>query len=288
MKAIHSAVLMAAAFALLVISVPVYGSKTDNGIESSARKTYVFRTYLKDDDIKIQSKDGAVTLTGTVAEEPNIMLAQATVEGLPGVKSVDNQLKLKDEPGAGSPDALVSARVKLDLLSHRNLRGSKTDVQVKDGIVTLSGEAENQAQIDLTTEYIRDVEGVKDVKNDMTLSVAEKTMGEKAGDVGKKIGDTASSVSKKIGDTAGDVGKKIGNTAGDVGEWIDDASITALVKGTLLYHRSTSGLNTKVETTKGVVKLTGSAKNPSEKELATKFVEDVYGVKSVNNQMTIK
>jgi len=38
----------------------------------------------------------------------------------------------------------------------------------------------------------------------------------------------------------------------------------------------------------GVIKLTGSAKNASEKELATKFVEDVYGVKSVNNQMTIE
>jgi hyperosmotically inducible periplasmic protein len=288
MKAIHSAALMAAAFALLVISVPVHGSNTDDGIESLARKTYVFKTYLKDDDIKIHSKDGAVTLTGTVAEEPNIMLAQVTVEGLPGVKSVDNQLKLKDEPGTGSPDALVSARVKLDLLSHRNLSAGKTDVQVKDGIVTLSGEAENQAQIDLTTEYIRDVEGVKDVKNDMTVSPPEKTMGEKAGDVGKKIGDTASGVSKKIGDTAGDVGNKIGNTAGDVGEWIDDSSITALVKATLLYHRSTSGLNTKVETTEGVVKLSGSAKNASEKELATKFVEDVYGVKSVNNQMSIE
>jgi hyperosmotically inducible periplasmic protein len=216
------------------------------------------------------------------------MLAQVTVEGLPGVKSVDNQLKLKDEPGAGSPDVLISARVKLVLLSNRNLSAGKTDVQVKDGIVTLSGEAENQAQIDLTTEYIRDVEGVKDVKNDMTVSPPEKTMGEKAGDVGKKIGDTASGVSKKIGDTAGDVGNKIGNTAGDVGEWIDDTSITALVKATLLYHRSTSGINTKVETTEGVVKLSGSAKNASEKELATKYVEDLYGVKSVNNQMTIE
>jgi len=271
MKAIHSAVLMAAAFALVAISVPVHGSSTDDGIESSARKTYVFKTYLKDDHIKIQSKDGAVTLTGTVAEEPNKILAQDTVAALPGVKSVDNQLKLKDEPGAGSPDALVSARVELDLLSHRNLSASKTDVQVKDGIVTLSGEAANQAQIDLTTEYIRDVEGVKDVKNDMTVSEANRTQAEKT-----------------MGEKAGDVGKKIGGTAGDVGEWIDDSSITALVKATLLYHRSTSGLNTKVETTEGVVKLSGSAKNASEKELATKFVEDVYGVKSVNNQMTIE
>ena len=52
----------------------------------------------------------------------------------------------------------------------------------------MSGEAANQAQIDLTTGYIRDVEGVKDVKNDMTVlkanrTPAEKTMGEKAGDM---------------------------------------------------------------------------------------------------------
>jgi hyperosmotically inducible protein len=282
MKAIHSAVLTAATFVLLMISVPAHASSTDDGIESSARKCYVFKTYLKDDDIKIQSKDGAVTLTGTVAEEPNKTLAQETVASLPGVKSVDNRLELKGKPGTGSADALVSARVKLDLLSHRNLSATKTDVQVKDGIVTLRGEATSQAQIDLTTEYIRDVDAVKDVKNDMTVSEAhrtpdDKTMIEKTGDVGKKIGDTA-----------GDVGKKIGDTASDVGEWIDDASITALVKATLLYHRSTSALNTKVETIEGVVTLSGTGKNASEKDLATKFVQDVYGVKSVNNRMTIE
>ena len=282
MKAIHSAVLTAATFVLLMISVPAHASSTDDGIESSARKCYVFKTYLKDDDIKIQSKDGAVTLTGTVAQEPHKVLAQETVANLPGVKSVDNRLELKGEPGARSADALVNARVKLELLSHRNLSATKTDVQVKDGIVTLRGEATSQAQIDLTTEYIRDVEGVEDVKNDMTVSEAhrtpgEKTMGEKAGDVGKKIGDTAS-----------DVGKKIGGTASDVGEWIDDASITALVKATLLYHRSTSALSTKVETIEGVVKLGGTARNASEKDLATKFVQDVHGVKSVNNRMTIQ
>ncbi|MDZ7695702.1 MAG: BON domain-containing protein [Deltaproteobacteria bacterium] len=271
MKAIYSASLTAATFVLLMISVPAHASSADDGIESSARKCYVFKTYLKDDDIKIQSKDGAVTLTGTVAEEPNKTLAQETVASLPGVKSVDNQLKLKDEPGAGSPDALVRARVKLDLLSHRNLSADKTDVQVKNGIVTLSGEAANQAQIDLTTEYIRDVEGVKDVKNDMTVSEANRTAGKKT-----------------MSEKAGAVGKKIGDTAGDVGEWIDDASITALVKATLLYHRSTSGLNTKVETIEGVVNLSGTAKNASEKDLATKFVQDVYGVKSVNNRMAIE
>jgi osmotically-inducible protein OsmY len=71
-------------------------------------------------------------------------------------------------------------------------------------------------------------------------------------------------------------------------EGIDDASITALVKMTLLYHRSTSALRTKVETNEGVVTLYGKAKNAAEKELVTKLVNDINGVKSINNRMTIE
>jgi osmotically-inducible protein OsmY len=73
-----------------------------------------------------------------------------------------------------------------------------------------------------------------------------------------------------------------------VGGKIDDASITALVKATLLYHRSTSALNTSVTTKKGVVTLTGKAKNASEKNLAAKFANDVNGVRSVKNLMTVE
>jgi hyperosmotically inducible protein len=73
-----------------------------------------------------------------------------------------------------------------------------------------------------------------------------------------------------------------------VGEKLDDASITAQVKMTLLYHRSTSALNTKVKTKDGVVTLGGKAKNATEKELAAKFANDAKGVKRVNNLMTIE
>ncbi|MDP2971226.1 MAG: BON domain-containing protein [Deltaproteobacteria bacterium] len=36
----------------------------------------MFKTYLKGDDIKIESKDGVVTLTGSVSEESHKSLAQ--------------------------------------------------------------------------------------------------------------------------------------------------------------------------------------------------------------------
>jgi len=251
-KGMYLLVLMVAGVALLAITMPVYASKTDDRIESSAKKSYVFKTYLKDDDIKIQSKDGVVTLTGSVSEESHKSLARETVADLPGVKSVDNKLEVKGERPAENSDTWVHLKVKTALLFHRSVSGFKTEVIVQDGIVTLRGEATSQAQKDLTTEYAKDVEGVKDVKNEMTVAKTsakpEKTVGEK----------------------------------------VDDASITAQVKMTLLYHRSTSALNTKVNTKNGVVTLSGKAKNAAEKDLATKFANDVKGVKSVKNQMTIE
>jgi hypothetical protein len=72
-----------------------------------------------------------------------------------------------------------------------------------------------------------------------------------------------------------------------VGERIDDASITAQVKASLLAHHSTSALKTKVETTGGVVTLTGVAENSAQKSLVTKLVTDIDGVTSVVNNMTV-
>ena len=72
-----------------------------------------------------------------------------------------------------------------------------------------------------------------------------------------------------------------------MGEKIDDASITAQVKSTLMAHRSTSALKTKVETTDGVVTISGTAKNDAEKSLVTKLVTDVDGVISVVNNMIV-
>ena len=66
------------------------------------------------------------------------------------------------------------------------MSAGKTEVDVKDGIVTLRGHAVSQAQKELTTEYAKDVEGVKDVKNEMTVAKTsikpDKTVGEKVDD----------------------------------------------------------------------------------------------------------
>ncbi|MGA2177241.1 MAG: BON domain-containing protein [Verrucomicrobiota bacterium] len=244
--------LLAATSAILATSTSSRASETDSRIEASAAKSYVFKTYLKDDSIKTQSKNGIVTLTGTVAEPSHKSLAQDTVASLPGVKSVDNQLQVTGEQPAEHSDGWICTKVKTTLLFHRNVSASGTTVYVKDGIVTLQGEASSLAQKELTTEYARDIDNVKEVKNDMTVAKTPPAP------------DTT------------------------IGEKIDDASITAQVKSSLLAHRSTSALHTTVSTSDGVVTLSGIAKNSAEKSLVTKLAADINGVVSVINNMTIE
>ena len=252
MKNRYSNLIMLAVVMLLAFSGPVQAAGMDSRIESTAKQSYVFKTYLQGDDIKIQSKDGVVTLTGIVNENFHKSLAQETVTGLPGVRSVDNRLEVKGAAPTANSDAWLRDKVKVALLFHRSVSATTTEVDVKDGIVTLRGEAANQAQKELTTEFAKDVEGSKDVKNEMVVSRNYK------------------------------------KTHRSIGEKIDDASITAQVNMTLLNHRSTSVINTTVKTKRGVVTVGGKAANAAEKTLVTKLVKDINGVQKVKNQMTIK
>lgn len=244
--------LAAALVALGVTGAAAHAATTDDRIESSAKKSYVFKTYLKEDDVKIASKDGAVTLTGVVSGEYHKSLAEETVAGLPGVKSVDNRLEIKGAPATANSDAWVRDKVKATLLFHRSVSAVQTEVDVKDGTVTLRGAATSGAQKELTAEYAKDVDGVKEVKNEMTVAQAP------------------------------------GKARRTVGQKIDDASITGQVKVALLLHRSTSAIKTTVATKRGVVTVSGKAKNAAEMDLVTKLVSDVNGVTSVNNRMTVE
>jgi hyperosmotically inducible protein len=141
-KSIYLLTLTVAMVAFVLINVSLYASMTDDRIEASAKQSYVFRS-----------------------------LAQETVASLPGVKSGDNKLTVKGEAAAAYSDAWLITKVKFTLLLYKNVSATGTEVLAKDGTITLRGEAASTAQKDLTTEYAKDVDGVKDVKNEMIVSL---------------------------------------------------------------------------------------------------------------------
>lgn len=222
---------------------------TDRKIEDAAKASYNYRVVLNN-DVTVRANDGMVTLTGKVEDQEAKSLATDTVENLPGVTGVKNELTLKSTYPEHS-DGWIALKVRGSLLVKANVSATATSVTVKDGIVTLSGTADNMAQKELTGIYAGEIDWVKAVKNEITIS-DNPTMGE-------KLSDT-----------------------------IDDASITTQVKYALLSHKSTSMLATKVTTNDGLVVITGVAGSDAEKSLVTKLARDVRGTKSVSNNMTIK
>ncbi|HZP61187.1 MAG TPA: BON domain-containing protein [Opitutaceae bacterium] len=237
-----------ALFVLVASPIVLFASSAnDRKIENAAEASYNFRTVLQN-DVKVKVNDGIVTLTGTVQDKDERDLAADTVENLPGVLSVDNQIKVEPTYPEHS-DAWMAFKIRSRLLVKANVSATSTKVAVNDGNVTLSGSADNLAQKELTGAYAKDIDGVKSVKND--IIVMDKS------------------------------------PAATIGETIDDASITSQVKYALLSHKSTSALKTKVTTTDGVVVITGEASSAAEKSFATKLAQDVRGTKSVTNDMTV-
>lgn len=222
----------------------------DARIENAALRSYAFKVHLKGDDIQVKSRQGTVTLAGTVADGFHRTLAEETVMDLPGVKAVVNNLAVRAEAPAEASDAWLAAKVRSALLYTRNVDAANAHVAAKDGAVTLTGTASSAAQKALAAEVARNVEGVKDVENDLKVVPAAPRR--------------------------------------PLGESIDDASVTAQVKASLLFHRGTRMLATKVRTDRGVVTVRGTAKNPAEKDLVSRLVGGISGVKRVENRMTVR
>ena len=224
-------------------------SETDSKIVDAAEASYNYHTVL-DGHVKVKADDGVVTLTGTVQDKDDKALAEDTVENLPGVVSVKNNIVVTPTYPEHS-DAWIAFKIRSRLLVKADVSAAATNVAVQDGVVTLTGTADTDAQKELTGVYAKEIDWVKSVKNDIVV-------------------------------------KEMPANDQRIGEKIDDASITSQVKYSLLSHKATSAIKTKVTTTDGVVALTGEASSEAEKSLVSKLAQDVRGVKSVTNDMTVK
>lgn len=222
----------------------------DARIEDAARNSYVFRTHLKDDSIKVDAKEGVVTLKGSAADDSHKMLAEETVASLPGVVRVDNQIDVESAPKEMSDD-WIAIKAWSRILLQSDASATDTHIAVKDGVVTLTGNADSEAQKELTELCLKDMEGVKGVENKLVVATPPA------------------------------------EPRRSMREVIDDASITAQVKYALLTHRSTSALKTDVTTKNGIVVVNGKAKNEAERTLVTKLARNVRGVKEVRNEMKV-
>ncbi len=146
-------------------------------------------------------------------------------------------------------DSSITAKVKAALVDHDNIKSTDISVKTDKKVVTLSGFVESQAQAEQAVTVAKGVEGV--------ASVSDKLHVRNGSD---------KSVSGYAGDTA----------------------TTSEIKAKLLADDIVPSRHVKVETTEGVVQLSGTVESNAQSARAESIAKAVDGVKSVKNDLKVK
>ncbi|HAW2545921.1 TPA: molecular chaperone OsmY [Escherichia coli] len=146
-------------------------------------------------------------------------------------------------------DSAITAKVKAALVDHDNIKSTDISVKTDQKVVTLSGFVESQAQAEEAVKVAKGVEGVTSVRDKLHVRVA------KEGSVKGYAGDTAT---------------------------------TSEIKAKLLADDIVPSRHVKVETTDGVVQLSGTVDSQAQSDRAESIAKAVDGVKSVKNDLKTK
>lgn len=253
---------------------------TDRQIEETAKSSHTFRRVLNN-EIEVKVRDGIATLTGRVGDLDQARLAEDTVADIKGVRRVDNQIKLDPKAG-GASDEWLAVKIRSKLLLNRDISSRHTRVDVKDGIVTLTGTADSPAQKNRTESAIKEIAGVRQVRNH--LEIVQRT-------ADNRRDEQPTKTEPPLPPGAGLPTGRDSPPARSVetsGSPIEDSAITTQIKFQLLANDDTNGLKTKIDTTGGQVVITGEAESDAQREMVTELARAVRGVSHVENRMTVK
>ncbi|AUU89229.1 MULTISPECIES: molecular chaperone OsmY [Enterobacteriaceae] len=146
-------------------------------------------------------------------------------------------------------DSAITAKVKAALVDHEDIKSTDISVKTEKKVVTLSGFVESQAQAEQAVTVAKGVEGVASVSDKLHVRDGKNT-----------------SAKGYAGDTA----------------------TTSEIKAKLLADDIVPSRKVKVETTDGVVQLSGTVDSQAQIERAESIAKAVDGVKSVKNDLKAK
>ena len=152
--------------------------------------------------------------------------------------------------GGFMDDSTITAKVKAALVDHESIKSTDISVKTDNKVVTLSGFVESQQQAEEAVSVAKGIEGVASVSDKLHV--------------------------------------RDGKSEGSVKGYAGDTATTSEVKAKLLADDIVPSRNVKVETTDGVVQLSGTVDSEAQSERAESIAKAVDGVKSVKNDLKVK
>lgn len=212
--------------------------------------------------IEVQVNDHTARLSGEVENPVERDLAERVALATNGVEQVDNQLRvnpqLVEQPqelrayAQRLEDATLGAVIRSRLLWSRVTHEAPIEVESREGVVTLRGKVASPEAKELAGVLARSTEGVYLVNNLVSM-------------------DTAAMA--KARETPVDAPK--GPQPGD--SWIIDK-----IQTSYRFSRNLDGLNIKVTSQDGLVRLSGEVVSAEQKSIASEVARQIIGVRGVD------
>ncbi|WP_462321650.1 BON domain-containing protein [Halochromatium sp.] len=239
---------------------------SDLWIQSRLITAYSLNEHLNPFDIQVESENGIVTLEGQVPSEVQHDLALHLARDLGSVRQVKDKLEVSPTQSENEEnplyrtieDANITTRVQLQLLWNSQTGGLDIDANTSNGTVTLSGTAGNAAERRTAERIALNTQGVRGVENRIEI---------------KPKASPSDQPSRLLSQGL---------------DQITDGWITTRVIASLRFDSAIKDSDIDVNTSDGVVSLTGQVRDAKQKKLAGSKARSIYGVTKVNNELEIE
>ena len=139
--------------------------KSDHEIELDVKDELQWDPNLDATDIAVSVKKGVVTLAGFVKNYADKYEAESAAKRVAGVLGVANDIEVRLPSVDERPDPEIARDAVAAIKSQLPISSENIKVIVKDGWVTLEGQAEWQYQRSTAENSVRRIKGVKGVSN---------------------------------------------------------------------------------------------------------------------------
>ncbi len=178
---------------------------SDQSLRGAIMEALANSPVVHPDEIAVEISDGDVTLRGTVGSLVQRAEAVRTASGVPGVRHVEDGLRVRLMDYEGRADADTEAAVLDALIADDEVHAGDVQVESRDGAVTLRGLVEVPSQRERAQRIAMGVPGVVGVHNELKvwLTVSADDVAERVTDaigVGAIVGADAIAVNVRDND----------------------------------------------------------------------------------------
>jgi hyperosmotically inducible protein len=148
------------------------GAIYDSWITTKVKTRLIFEPGIAPLAMNVDTRDGIVTLFGSISTESGKLAAGAEAMKIGGVKMVENELQVVATTAAKQVeqrDGAIRDTVQQRLAERPALKHDDIDVEVANGVVRLSGSVEHSGDRMIALSLARSTEGVRSVVDGLSV-----------------------------------------------------------------------------------------------------------------------